>query len=347
MSNNNSSSRSLSMIILVLLVLLTIYNSNGGVVQSTIIRANHNNNQNNNQNNNNKNNEYRTQLHDKSTVTPSTIATRIVKNNNNNNNNNVNNINDNNNPIPNNGSNVRTDICLPCVDFFNSYLPTIIKIVTDYGVIESCSKICGYLNSTVEADVCTGLCDLVGVNEFWKIFLLDDINPIYACQMVTACVTPKSPAANFDSVTMTPTVGVPGDTFTISLNFTVVNATGVGQFSYIVYYVATQSKYMYSLTFDSYPPGSYNQNFTFSTKNNATFPLGDYPVALMMCSAECGTHTPYSVPLNETQVVFTLETIPINKTNIASFQSQSVISAEEDTPKKKNHVVELPLPSFK
>eukprot|EP01132_Coremiostelium_polycephalum_P003189 gene3189-3993_t len=189
---------------------------------------------------------------------------------------------------------------------FNVYLPDLIKIVSDYGIIASCSKICGYLNKTVETDLCEALCDLVGVGSFWKIFTLDDLNPIYACQLVTACQTPKYPAANFITTVISPNSGPAGSTFSITINFTVINATGTGQFAYEVYYVENQSKYIYSQTFEGYQPGNFAITMPFSTSSNTTFSPGVYPVQVFMCSSVCGTHTPYSSFLNSTYSQFSI-----------------------------------------
>eukprot|EP01133_Synstelium_polycarpum_P015963 gene15963-18977_t len=173
-----------------------------------------------------------------------------------------------------------TTTCTVCVDFFDSYLVDVIKIVTEYGVVESCSKICGMLNKTAETDICKGICDVVGVDKFWRIFTDDNINPMYACQLLKACEIVLNPAASFDTVTISPSTGYAGDTFLVEANFTVVNDTGVGQFAYVLYLMATASRYEYYQTFVGYPPGTYSVPFVIETTANATFPVGEYPLQL-------------------------------------------------------------------
>ncbi|EGC35185.1 hypothetical protein DICPUDRAFT_20777, partial [Dictyostelium purpureum] len=191
-----------------------------------------------------------------------------------------------------------------CIYFLDDYLPTLVKIIAGYGVIETCPKICGYLNKTVEIDICESLCDLVGVDEFWKIFVLNDINPFYACQLITACDTPKNPAANFLTIGVSPQVGISGDSFTIDLSIQVVNSTGPGQFALIIYYTKNQSKYMTFQLFEGYTPGLYKTNFDFETSKNSTFTNGIYPVTVIMCAGQCGTM--YSSILNQTTTQFTI-----------------------------------------
>ncbi|GAM18048.1 hypothetical protein SAMD00019534_012230 [Acytostelium subglobosum LB1] len=195
------------------------------------------------------------------------------------------------------------ETCMQCVQFFNVYLQEIIDIITEYGVEESCSLICGHLNNSNARTTCTVLCDVIGVDKFWKIFLLDGINPIYACQMISTCPIGVDPAVDFQSFAIAPKSGYPGQAFTMTLNFTVINATGTGQFTYVVFYCVNNSKYLYSQTFPNYTPGTYSVDFVFQTSDNGTFPFGAYPVQMFMCANECGTTTPYSVALNQSALI--------------------------------------------
>eukprot|EP01133_Synstelium_polycarpum_P015197 gene15197-17983_t len=68
------------------------------------------------------------------------------------------------------------------------------------------------------------------------------------------CKTVEHPAVNFDSIKLTPSQNVVGSTFEIEANFTVVNATGVGQFTYVLYIEASASRYEYYQTFEGYNP---------------------------------------------------------------------------------------------
>jgi len=206
--------------------------------------------------------------------------------------------------------NIDATLCMGCVDFLEDYLPTLIKVISDYGIYESCSKICSFLNKTIEVDACDALCSLVGVDAFYKIFLMENINPIYACQLATACETPKHPAAKFTKITMSPPSGVAGTTFNIGLEFTVINDTGVGQFTYIVYYLTSQTKYIYSETFSGYSPGEYSVHLPFKTTDNSTFSPGMFPLQVFLCASECGAQTPTSLLLNTTSSEFLIKTSP-------------------------------------
>ncbi|KYQ90359.1 countin-like protein [Tieghemostelium lacteum] len=250
------------------------------------------------------------------------------------------------------------DACIVCVDFLNDYLPTLIKIVGEYGIIDSCSKICNLLNKSVEIDLCEVLCNAVGDDTFWKIFLLDDINPIYACELVKACEVTQYPAVNFLDSSVTPDRAEQGSTFQFDITFQVVNATGVGQFVYIVYYVREESKYIYSETFNNYLPGTYKISLPFQTAKNETFSDGSFPVQILMCSGECQTHTPYSVNLNQSTIAFKIEnpkptsppptetpTPSLTTSTTTSTTTSSTTSSPSPTPTPSVTVTPTPTPS--
>jgi len=206
--------------------------------------------------------------------------------------------------------NPEVDICMPCVSLLQRDLVNLIKIVSDVGVLVSCSDICGKLNSTVDIGVCTTLCDIAGYDVFWKIFTRADVDPILACELMGACLIPSHPAATFQDPIILPAFGVSGQSFGFLLKFEVINATGVGQLAYEVYSPLQNQKIIYEELFESYQPGLYSANFTLKTYANSSFPAGQYPVLFLICAGECGGKGPYSFMLDQAQSFFNLTTAP-------------------------------------
>jgi len=205
-----------------------------------------------------------------------------------------------------------TDICLPCVNFLFGNMNDLIKILSTWGYL-SCSEVCSKLNNTTDASLCTTLCDLVGYDKFWKIFERADIDPILACQLIEACEVLSNPAALLDIPTITPMYGSSGQLFNFTIKFQVINATGVGQLAYAVYFPVENRRMNYEELFESYQPGVYSASLTLQTYANASFPAGLYPVLFTICAGECGGKGPFSLVLDSAQSSFNLTSAPHSK----------------------------------
>jgi len=203
-------------------------------------------------------------------------------------------------PIPTNGkpsanastptnTTLKLELCLDCVTFMQDNLQALVNIITKIGVMDTCEKICGLLNDTVDVTVCEGLCDTVGIDKFWQMFVSAGINPIWACEMVNACTAGQFPAVTFTSASVTPANGPPGTTFQFKVSFTVVNETGVGETAFVVYYPSNndhQLGFISQTVFADYTPGDYAATLTFPT--NTSFVVGRYIVLFDVCSGACG-----------------------------------------------------------
>lgn len=178
---------------------------------------------------------------------------------------------------------------MDCVTFMQNNLETLVAIISK-GVTDACDDICEKLNNTVEITVCEGLCDTVGIDQFWHMFLQEGINPIWACEMVNACSVGQFPAVTFTSATVSPANGPPGTTFELKVLFTVVNETGVGETAFVVYYPSNNNDHQLGFisqsVFPDYTPGDYSASLTFPT--NTSFLVGRYIVVFDVCSGGCG-----------------------------------------------------------
>jgi len=202
-----------------------------------------------------------------------------------------------------------SDVCMSCVNFLSRDLQIIIDIIAKVGVIVSCQDVCSPLNNSVDVDLCMSLCNIVGIDTFWKIFERADIDPIFACQLMTACIIPRYPAAKFLSVSAIPSNVPPGAMIDIGLQFQVYNATGAGQFAYVVYFPQGNTKFIYDQLFSGYSPGIYNLSFDFQTFANSSFPVGQYPVYSSICAGMCDGRSPYSQDLADTETSFILSAL--------------------------------------
>jgi len=206
------------------------------------------------------------------------------------------------------------DLCMSCVNLMNKDLQIIINIIAKVGVLVSCSDVCNPLNNSVDVDMCMTLCNLVGIDTFWKIFERSDVDPIFACQLMTACIIPRYPAAKFISATALPSNIPPGTTINLGFQFQVLNSTGAGQFAYVVYFPQGNTKIIYEQLFAGYDPGLYNLSFTFPTYANSSFPVGQYPVFSSICAGMCDGKSPYSIDLADTETSFILSSLgPIHR----------------------------------
>lgn len=210
--------------------------------------------------------------------------------------------------VTNNGTSNTTkiELCMDCVEFMQRNLQTLIQIVTKIGVDDTCDKICGMLNNTGDVDACTVMCDAIGSERFWQLFVSAGINPIYACEMVNACIAGTFPAVTFTSATITPASGSPGTSFAFKVQFTVVNETGVGESAFVIYYPNNDDHelgFISQQVFADYTPGQYEASLTFPT--NSTFSSGKYLVMFDLCSGACG-QDPDPYPFASEEISFNI-----------------------------------------
>lgn len=183
----------------------------------------------------------------------------------------------------------KIEVCIDCIEFMQNNLQTLIAIVTKIGVTDTCDKICSMLNNSVEVDACNVMCDGIGSERFWQLFVSAGINPIYACEMVNACVAGTFPAVSFTAANISPASGTPGTSFEFTVQFTVINETGVGESAFVIYYPNNADHelgFISQKVFADYEPGSYEASLSFPT--NASFSAGKYLVMFDLCSGACG-----------------------------------------------------------
>lgn len=51
----------------------------------------------------------------------------------------------------------------------------------EIGVTDTCAKLCGMLNNSVDIDACNIMCDAIGVESFWQLFVKYVLHEWCAC----------------------------------------------------------------------------------------------------------------------------------------------------------------------
>jgi hypothetical protein len=99
-------------------------------------------------------------------------------------------------------SQVGLDLCPECINEAVSAINVLVNLIFDEGVIGSCGDLCGALaNKTGSKDlgtVCTLVCDAVGIDEFIKLLLKSDVDPILYCQIAKLCPSKKERVVRLD-----------------------------------------------------------------------------------------------------------------------------------------------------
>jgi hypothetical protein len=93
-------------------------------------------------------------------------------------------------------NNVDLDLCPECINEAVTLINVVLNVILDEGIVSSCGAICNAVynktGSKVLGDLCDIGCDAVGVDEFVKIIIHADIDPIYYCQLVRMCPSKKT-----------------------------------------------------------------------------------------------------------------------------------------------------------
>jgi len=137
-----------------------------------------------------------------------------------------------------------------------------------------------------------------------------DLDPIYFCEEVKLCPAGRDDAASsVDGNAVSPSGGPAGSTFAMQVDFTVLNATGVGEIRIAVdgpgaIHVGQ------SFVNTGFAPGRYATNVTLTAQNDpsAQPPVewlpGTYTYEFEVCQGECGSKHPHSKVFGKTSGSF-------------------------------------------
>jgi len=203
--------------------------------------------------------------------------------------------------------NVGLDLCPTCINEVVELINVVLNIILDEGIIKSCGELCGAVanktGSKFAGDVCDVVCEAFGIDEFIKVIIKADIDPIYYCQLVDMCPIKDDGDAKFTNFGVYPNTAPQGTTFLLDLSFMTVNGTGTGTFTFNIVDPKNQSSGdLY--WFEEKKPGTYPEKLEFKTYSLSdcdpskglcdAWPVGTYNVTALICNGDCGSHHPHT-----------------------------------------------------
>ncbi len=91
---------------------------------------------------------------------------------------------------------VDLDFCPECINEAVALINVVLNIILDEGIVASCGALCedvyNKTGSKALRDLCDTGCDAFGIDEFIKLIITADIDPIYYCQVVHLCPSKKN-----------------------------------------------------------------------------------------------------------------------------------------------------------
>ncbi|KAL9652994.1 hypothetical protein ABK040_015509 [Willaertia magna] len=205
------------------------------------------------------------------------------------------------------------DLCPTCISLLDQTINQLVNIILNAGVIGSCGKLCGYLQSygSLTVMACNLVCDYLGVTEFIKIIENADLDAIFACQELRICpihdcTLPQ--CAAFVNSRVIPQVVQKGSQFTAITQLQIFNQTGTGELEYGVEGPVTGDISGGELVPAGFAPGAYEIKVDVRVEDDQQneviwFP-GQYKFAFAACEGECGSKHPHSRVLAESAALF-------------------------------------------
>ncbi|CAF1258451.1 unnamed protein product, partial [Didymodactylos carnosus] len=127
---------------------------------------------------------------------------------------------------------VGLDVCPECIEESVEMINILLNLILDEGIIESCNALCGALanitGSVIIGEFCTVVCDAAGIDEFIKIIIKVDLDPIWYCEIIDLCPINDHGDAKFTNFGVTPKSAPDGSKFVIDCSFISINGTGTG-----------------------------------------------------------------------------------------------------------------------
>jgi len=203
--------------------------------------------------------------------------------------------------------------CSPCVQIGGQGINLLLNEILNAGVIGGCGKLCSAaLPKGTERTACDVVCDVVGVKTFINAINKTDLDPIYFCEEVRACPAGRDDAsASVVGTAVSPPTGPKGTTFAMQVDFSVLNATGVGEIRISVDGGGQHVGQSFLNT--GFAPGNYATNVSLTVQDDpsASPPVvwgpGTYAYSFEVCQGECGSKHPHSKVFGKKEGYFTLQ----------------------------------------
>jgi len=207
-------------------------------------------------------------------------------------------------------------LCKQCVNTASQSLSQLVNIVLNYGVLGSCSKLCGHLQNKGAQGACDAVCSIVGINEFMKVLRRTDLDPIFFCELVKSCpVGDDSAAVTFVSAQADPASIKKGDSIALIVNLNVTHPSGVGEFGIGIDGPVNANIGQTFLLPDGLPAGPQALKVNLQVKDSqptqqgqmpTIWRPGSYKFTFEVCQGECHSKHPHSKFFGEKSANFTL-----------------------------------------
>jgi hypothetical protein len=90
---------------------------------------------------------------------------------------------------------VDIDLCPSCINEAVELINVVLNLVLDEGIEKTCNGLCSAVANKTGSKALGDLCDVaclgLGIDEFIKVIVKADIDPIYYCQLVDMCPSKK------------------------------------------------------------------------------------------------------------------------------------------------------------
>jgi len=183
----------------------------------------------------------------------------------------------------------------------------LIEIIANAGIGATCEVVCGELKNKVEQTVCGILCEIVGIDAFIHIIDAVDPDPIAICEELTVCAHSTNASASINSLTVTPSAGPIGTTFSIQVVYQVKSAIGTGQAEVVI---VPPDAFPFGGAENLYEqqPGAYGLKLSFQAQpsENEPFTPGTYQCVAAICEGTCGSPHKWSYTLAQSTKNFTI-----------------------------------------
>jgi len=184
----------------------------------------------------------------------------------------------------------------------------ILNIIANVGVLGTCGALCNLLDNQVEAVICNLLCDYVGIEAF--IALVEDIDPdpIWLCEEISVCPIADDAAGTITDLNISPKNGKVYDTFTVTIQFTIINSTGTGEIGFDVI-APVGFPFGDGALLINTKPGQYSAKFQFDAEPNEDQPFepGTYKVEAALCEGSCGSSHSHSFTMSQKSGSFKID----------------------------------------
>lgn len=209
--------------------------------------------------------------------------------------------------------------CSPCVQLGNQGISTLLNYLLNTGVVSSCSKLCSHLDTKMEKttgdpDACNLACGLVGIKAFISALNHTDLDPIYFCEVITACPAgPDDADAKVLKAEASPSSVSKGDTVQLLCDLNVTKASGVGEYRVAVRGPVKGDVGEGFLLPKGLDVGAQQLGVELKVKDHTSgdepvvWQPGDYEFDIEVCQGECGSKHPHSKVFGTATGKFTLK----------------------------------------